>query len=263
MLYSSLLATFHQTAGSDTGRIVIGEDWLQGRSLFGGLQAALGVFGMRHQVPTEYPLRTLQTTFMAPVGAGEVQVHTRLLRRGRHTVHALAELRHQDQVAALVVGVFGQGRDSVIERRPAPCPRAPSGGQRLPWIPGVTPAFTQHFTALWLEGGFPFSGSTSPRFEVDVGMKDEGPVTEAHVIAIADFVPPVALSLLSKPAAGSSLTWLLELTTEHFAHLPLQGWRVDAEMTAARQGYTSQDVRIWSPQGELAALSRQSMVVFG
>jgi hypothetical protein len=56
---------------------------------------------------------------------------------------------------------------------------------------------------------------------------------------------------------------MLEFLRDRFDDLPLSHWRVDAEMPAARDGYISQSVMIWAPNGVPAALSRQSMVVFG
>ena len=41
------------------------EDWLQGRTLFGGLQAVVGLAAMRTLAPAA-PLRSLQVTFLAP-----------------------------------------------------------------------------------------------------------------------------------------------------------------------------------------------------
>ena len=45
--------------------------------------------------------------------------------------------------------------------------------------------------------------------------------------------------------------------------VPVQKWRLDAELTAAADGYISQSTMVWGPGGEPVALSRQSMVVFG
>ena len=42
------------------------DDWLQGRTLFGGLQAVIGLAAMRSLV-AEPPLRSLQVTFLGPV----------------------------------------------------------------------------------------------------------------------------------------------------------------------------------------------------
>ena len=93
----SMIAPGRGTAG-------IGESWLQGRSAFGGLQAALGVRAMRSLLPEQMPLRTLQTTFIAPLPAGEVRIEASLLRAGKSTVHVEARLFDGEQVASLIVG---------------------------------------------------------------------------------------------------------------------------------------------------------------
>jgi hypothetical protein len=124
------------------------------------------------------------------------------------------------------------------------------------------PQFTQHFDARWLQGDLPFTSSTKTTQVVEVGLKDDGVADEAQVIAFADFIPPVALSMLDQPAPGSSMTWMLELFADR-RDLPLHGWRIDAQLQAAKDGYTSQQVMLWGPNGEPVALSRQSMVVFG
>jgi hypothetical protein len=56
---------------------------------------------------------------------------------------------------------------------------------------------------------------------------------------------------------------MLEMLGEPLAGLPLANWRIEADMVAACDGYSSQTVTLWSPQRKAIALSRQSMVVFG
>jgi hypothetical protein len=94
-------------------------------------------------------------------------------------------------------------------------------------------------------------------------MRDTGAAGEAQVLALADFIAPVALSHLKSPAPGSTLTWMVEMLAAELGSLPLEGWRVDAELIAAVDGYTSQSVMLWGPGGVPVALSRQSMVIFG
>jgi len=125
------------------------------------------------------------------------------------------------------------------------------------------PAFTQHFRAHWLRGDLPFSGGRQRDSVLQLSLRDDGPVDETHVLAFADFIPPIALSLFAAPTPGSSLTWMLELLRDRYDDLGLDDWRVDAELIAARDGYTNQSVMLWGPGGEPVALSRQSMVVFG
>jgi hypothetical protein len=238
------------------------EDWLQGRSVFGGLQVALAVRAMRTLVP-EMPLRTLQTLFAAPVPGGWVTAEARVLRAGKNTVHVEARIVGGDETQALVVGVFGAARESVVSQLPRQPAVDDDQAIRFPFVAGFTPSFTQHFESDWLRGYPPFAGKECREIVVRTRMLDSGNASESHVLAIADLIPPIALSHLSQPAPGSSMTWMLEFITDRYTQLPLMHWRVDAELVFADQGYTSQSAMIWGPGGMPVALSRQSMVVFG
>lgn len=262
MTFSEVLQTL--TRDVDGWTASIPEDWLIGRTTFGGLQAALAIQAMRGLLPdASLPLRTLQCTFLAPVAAGPVTLHAEILRTGKNAVHAQARLLAGEQVLAVVIGVFGAARESAVRLTPEQPPVDAPKPIEFRYIPGITPAFTQHFSARWLRGGLPFSGATLPQNIVEVGLNDRGPATESHVIALADFVPPVAMTFLKKPTPGGTLTWMMEFFSERYERLPLNKWRVDVDLVAAVDGYTSQSVMVWGPGGEPIALSRQSMVVFG
>ncbi|WP_313914229.1 thioesterase family protein [Tahibacter sp.] len=245
-------------------QVTVGDDWLQGRSVFGGLQAAIAVAAMRSQLPAGLPLRTLQMTFIAPVPAGPVRAVAQVLRSGKSAVHVQARLEDESGgLLALVIGVFGTGRASRVVHAPVLAAQVGEAAPTpLPFLPGVTPNFMQHFAVTLRDGALPFADRpvTVNRFEV--GVRDDGGTSEWHLLSIADFVPPVALSWMDGVSPGSSLTWMLELLVEDYASQPLAGWRVDAELVAARDGYTSQSTWIVAPDGTPVALSRQSMVVF-
>lgn len=239
-----------------------GEDWSQGRSLFGGLQAALAAQAMRTLVPEGMPLRALQTTFIAPVPAGPVDVKARRLRVGKNVVHVEGRLVQGEECLCLVIGVYGAARTSSVELMP-PAPVEALKPRERPFIPGVTPNFNQHFAIRWLRGGLPYSGAREAEQLIEMDLLDSGAVGDAQVLAFADVIPPVALSMLREPAPGSSLTWMIEFLAERFDGLPLQGWRMDMRLEAARNGYTTQAGVLWGPGGAPIAASRQSMVVFG
>lgn len=261
MTFSDWLASARLGAGR--AEVDVGTDWMQGRSAFGGLQAAAGWLAMRTLVPATVPLRSLQMTFIAPVPAGPLRAEAAVLRAGTSVTHVEAWLRVEEQRCASLIGVFGAARASRVAHQPVRPDIVDPQPTRFPHVQGITPAFTRHFAARWLRGGLPFSGERSRASAVELDLLDAGPCTEAHVLALADFIPPVALSMLTAPTAGSSLTWMLELFCDEYAGLSLSGWRVDSELVAARDGYTSQSNRLWGPDGRLVALSRQSMVVFG
>lgn len=241
----------------------VGEDWLQGRSVFGGLQAALGLRAMRELVPADMPLRTLQVTFLSPVPAGRVAIRAACLRQGRSAMHIEASLYGGEQVLCRLLGVFGRARPSALDFQPVPSPVVAPDARDLPYVEGVMPAFTRHFRVRWLRGDLLFSGGSQRKSVVQLSLEDEGRPDETHVLAFADFMPPIALSMFDRPTPGSSLSWMIEFLRDRYDDLGMDDWRIDAELLAARDGYTNQSVMLWGPRGEPLALSRQSMVVFG
>lgn len=251
-----------QQPDGDGWTATVTEDWLQGRSAFGGLQVTFAVKAMRALVAGQ-PLRVLQVTFLAPVPAGTIRVQARLLRAGKNATHVEARLYDGEQTLCLVVGIFGATRESVVNIRPEqPAVVATRKPMLLPNIPGMTPAFLQHFDMRWLSGNLPFTGGTSAAAVIEVGFRQQGTMSELHLPSMADSIPPLAITLLKKPAPASSMTWMLEFLADRYDHLPLQGWRFDAEVLSAANGYTSQTAMIWAPDGSPAMLSRQNMVVF-
>ena len=237
--------------------------WLQGRSVYGGLQAALSLRAMRAVLPAPAPLRVLQVSFVAPVPAGKLRVQAELLRSGKTATHMEARVLHGDSIGAFAVGVFGQTRSSRVRVSPERRPYPESQAFDISYVEGLAPAFVQNLNMRWLHGAVPFSGAPQQRSVLRVGIPEDHFATEEHVVAIADAVPPVALSFMNEHVSASSLTWTLEMLTDSVAALPLQGYTLDAELVAGGDGYTSQSVSVWGPEGEPVALSRQSMVVFG
>jgi acyl-coenzyme A thioesterase PaaI-like protein len=258
--FSVLLSRIEASEG--VAVLDVPDDWLQGRTLFGGLQAVIGLAAMRSLV-REMPLRSLQVTFLAPVPGGPVHSAARILRSGKSTTHVEARIVDGESTLCLMVGVFGAARPSDVSVRPAQPAVASAKAIELPWIPGAVPNFTQHFTARWIVGAPPRSGDTSAANVIELGMRDPGNATEYHVVAMADFIPPIALSHLKEMVPAASLSWMLEMLPEDVRSLPLEGWRVDAQMTAADGGYTHQSLTLWGPGGVPVALGRQTMVVFG
>lgn len=238
------------------------DDWLQGRTLFGGMQAIVGLAAMRSLGPTA-PLRSLQVTFLAPVPGGAVHARAKILRSGKSATHVEARIVDGENTLAFMVGVFGLPRTSAVTLRPLQPQVTPENPVDAKSIRGVTPNFTQHFKARWIVGGLPLSGVERADNVIELAMRDKGNATESHVLAFADFIPPIALSYLKTPVAAASLTWMLELLTEDVSSLPLEGWRMDATMSAAHNGYINQSLTLWGPGGVPVALGRQTMVVFG
>lgn len=261
MSFSQMMAAVQGADGE--WRANVTPDWLQGRTLFGGLQAAIAVRAMRGLVP-ETPLRTLQATFIAPVAAGDLRAVARVLRVGKSATHVEADLYDGERIACRTLGIFGTARDSVLAIAP-PAPQVPAGveqARELRYVEGVTPAFTQHLSFRWGGGVFPFRGGAEAKTQIYVRLRDTVPVGEMQLIALADSIPSPGLSVLTTRAPASSLTWTLELLGRGYDAAADGWWLMDAEVSAAGEGYMSQSATLWSPDRRAVALSRQSVVVF-
>src|SRR5260221_5700026 len=189
--YSLLMSRVRTGVGES--QLDVPDDWLQGRTLFGGLQAAVALAAMRSLAP-QAPLRSLQATFLAPVPGGVVRSRARVLRSGKSTTYVESRIVSGEDTLARFVGAFGLARPSSVKLIPRQPVVASAHSIELPWIAGVTPNFTQHFKARWIVGGPPFTGANHPENVIQLGMRDSGLATEYHVLAMAGFIPPIALS---------------------------------------------------------------------
>lgn len=246
-------------------RYTVGEDWLQGRSQFGGLQAAMMVDAMQALLSQPAPLRTLQVTFLAPVPAGETAVRAQVLRAGKSTTHCEARIQVGEAIAALAIGVFGLARESKINLNDSVWPvdvPASDPRKQIPYVPGVTPVFVQHYRQRWARGGYPFTAAKEPRTQIWL-QQTAAPVQGLlEVVALADAMPSPALSMLRQPAMASSMTWMLDLLQTDFSNPGDGDWLMDTQVTHGAEGYVQQTALLWDPQRRPAALARQAVTVF-
>ena len=80
--YTELLASLNRNRDQSLDAHVP-EDWMQGRTTYGGLTAALSFQGALGLVD-DIPLRSAQVAFVGPVG-GDITIKPTLLRRGKNT----------------------------------------------------------------------------------------------------------------------------------------------------------------------------------
>lgn len=243
----------------------ITDDWLQGRTVYGGMQAALAVKAMRLLADPLAPLRSLQVTFIGPIGGGEVTTDATLLRQGKSAGHVQATIVQDGKLRLIAVGIFAIDRQSEAHSDPE-MPATAVGltdAQPVPFLAGERPSFLQHFESRIAEGAALYSGTERLISKIYARHRDESPCSDEYLTALADLPPPVAAMQLTKPAPGSSMNWQLDFVRTP-AQLAGNAWfRMDAEVAAAVNGYSWQNCSIWSEDGKLAMLSRQCMAVFG
>jgi len=251
---------------ADTVTLQLPEDWMQGRAGFGGLVGALALKAMRGHVPDSRKVRSLMISFVAPVGPDDFSIQLSVLRSSKSVTHVRAEVVQEGSIRCVVLGSFGEDRDSVI-RFPPPSRLdmpGPEGIEDLPYIEGLTPAFTRHLVYRWAWGDLPFSGSDRGEIGGWFCFREAADcLSEEWLVALADAWPTPALSMLSAPAAASSLSWEMG-----FVHMDRPAcslddwWSYHAVVDSAENGYIHERASIWDAEGNLAAFSRQTAVVF-
>lgn len=262
MYLSEILDTM-RAEGTDCS-VTVTDDWGQGRATFGGLVAAVGNEALRRLVAPDRPLRSLQTTFVGPAAPGTWHIATRVLRVGRAVTSAQCDIYADGQIAAMIVGVYGNARRSAValDLAATPPPRTADEITEIQFPPEGIPRFVQHFAVRWAEGPALFSGVRTPG-KAFIHHRDPGPITESHVIALADCLPTPAMSMYTAPAPASSLVWTLELVSHDFHFPPTAWWRVDHDIDAAKDGYVNQTGTLYDPNGNPAGLTRQLVAIFG
>jgi len=239
----------------------ITQSWMQGRTTYGGLSAAICLAAVTKSFPDLPPLRSAQINFIGPVG-GEVNIETKVLRQGRSVAYVSAEMFGEKGLATSAVFCFGAARDSKLNDDFIDTPNVPSVEESEDFFKQKQgPGFTSHFDCLSAKGGFPASGSAESEHFIWVRHKDKSATDLAALIGIADMPPPAVLPMFTEFAPISSMTWMFNIMNNNTA--TEDGWwlmRTAAEY--AHQGYSSQDMQIWNRAGELVLTGRQNVAIF-
>lgn len=238
----------------------IPEDWMQGRTSYGGFSAALALEAARNLAPDLPPLRSAQISFVGPL-AGEVEVHARMLRRGRNASWISAEITSESGVGLTATFVFMGPVDSKLHLHDVPPPAnlVPVEAAR-PLPEGRGPGFAGHFNRRF---ALPRTDEPEPQIGWWMQLKDRAgldPMVE--LMLCADALPPGVLHMMDRNAPISSMTWLVNLLTP----LPQTSdgwWLLRSAGNYAERGCSSQDMAIWNADGTAVAVGMQSIALFG
>jgi acyl-CoA thioesterase len=262
---SRILTAFTAQDGNGGYEAVIEADWQQGRTLYGGLIAALANCAMRRLVP-QRPLRSLQVAYVGPNAVGEVRFEPHVLRAGKAATLASCVAKSNGEVSLTVTAMYGAARESALTVQPAPADIAVPVDRLtdLEPRPGI-PAFTQHYAQRWARGNIPFSRARRSEMSVYVRYRGEevSQLTEAHALALMDAIPTPALAMLAEPGPASTLGWSLDILDQRFDFGVEQWWRLDAAVESAAQGYVVHSGHVVNPAGRVAAISKQLVTVYG
>lgn len=239
-------------------RGAIPENWLQGRTAYGGMSAALALHAAQMSDTDLPPLRSAQVSFIGPL-AGPVVIRAQRLRRGRNAAFVQADVESDAGLGLRATFIFMGPVESRVELKQG---RAPDFPKPLPGDPTFkghsAVSFTRNFELVDRRdaGVGPAEWLRWVRLNERTGLD---PMVE--LIAIADCLPPAALKLVGGPAPVSSMTWLLNVLGPQ-PRTEDGWWLLRANADYASAGSSSQQMGIWNADGEAIAEQMQSVAIF-
>jgi acyl-CoA thioesterase len=234
------------------------ENWLQGRTAYGGFSAALALHAAQKSDTDLPPLRSAQVSFIGPL-SGDIVIRASRLRRGRNAAFVQVDVESEVGLGLRATFVFMGAVASRIDHQSGSAPDFPMPQPDTQTFRGHSAvAFSRNFDLL-------------DRRDETVGpaewlrwarlVEREGLDPMVELMAIADCLPPAALKLLGGPAPLSSMTWLLNI----LGPLPVTRdgwWLLRATTDYTKDGSSSQQMAIWNADGTPIAEQMQSVAIF-
>jgi acyl-CoA thioesterase len=235
------------------------EGWTQGRTLYGGMTAALCAEAARRGFPDLPPLRSAQFAFTG-AAAGRLRFEPALIRQGRSSSFVAVDGFAEAGQVVRALFAHGAGRDSRIAHDSAARPPVRPPADCEPFFEGSRGGFFQNFEMRLAAGGRPVSPGVAPTFTVWVRHLDDAGVDPAvSLLALADSLPPAAMVAFPAPAPISTVTWSVDLLQP----IPAGEWRLLAsDSEQAAEGYSLQAMSLWSSDGRRLAVGRQTVAIF-
>ncbi len=262
---SSLRAAVEMLAPEDNAFVIeASEDWSQGRTLYGGMTAALAYETVKRTHSELGPLRSAQLAFIGPA-SGRLRFTSALLRRGRSSALIAAGCANEDGPAARAIFVFGAARESKVTHNFAIKPDVAPADACPPFRKEggvVRRGFWNNFETRLAAGSRLLEPSAArAEFAVWTRFLDAGgadPITAT--LALADCLPPAAMVHFPQQAPISTMTWTIDV-----ARVPqsADGWHLLSSVSEhAGDGYSLQNMAMWNEKGDLIALGRQTVAIF-
>lgn len=280
---SKLIGSLSRRDGPGQLSATVTEEWMQGRTTFGGLSAALALAASRDllgpAVTMTRPLRSAQVSFVGPT-VGDVATSASMIRQGKSMSFVRGEVvGERGALATSASFVFGGALSSRLESsRASDRMLLPTAPAELPppescpdFFAGQTrrPAFSAQFESRLARGGKPGTASHATEHFLWVrhqGWADGGGVggvaRDVALLALADVAPPAMLAGLAAPAPCSSVTWLLNMLHPAPTSAADGWWLLRSAAEHLRDGYSSQDMTVYGEGGQLVMSGRQLVAIF-
>ena len=234
--------------------------WSQGRTLYGGITAALCAQAAARAIPGLAPLRAVQVAYAGPA-SGRLRLEPRVLRQGRSATFVAVDATGEAGPAARASLLYGADRASEVAHDLTAAPAVPPPDACSPFFDEQPrPTFFQNFEVRLAAGARPLSGAAHPQFDVWVRHRDASGVDPViALLALADCPPPAAMTAFPRAANVGTMMWGIDLVH------PISGtdWHLlRSTSEQAAHGLSLQAMALWDAAGRRLAVARQTVAIF-
>lgn len=241
----------------------IGPGWWSWSGAHGGLSVALLTGALRRAVGDDVALRSVSAQLLRPID-DRVRLEADVLKRGRTVVVASGAAR-QDGVPHLTASaVFGHPGRGVSAPGPA-MPASPPLDALEPFtIPRDVLPFASHTEVRPVGEARPFAGGDSAELTAWVRfVDDDHPVDELRMVVLMDCLAPSLAAVMPSMTAVPTIELGVHLApTVRAATSPWVLLRARTDQ-AAGDGWTSERLDAWAPDGTHLATATQLRVTLG
>ncbi|GAB2934571.1 acyl-CoA thioesterase [Streptomyces heilongjiangensis] len=232
--------------------------WRAWAGAHGGYVAALGLDAMRRRLPPHCAdsatVRSVTTQFLAPVRSDTLRLEAAVHPAGRSG--AVTTFLGTQDGRTVVAGsaVFGTGRPGPDRLAPTMPDVPPAEGLTSFALPADLVPFGQLLDIRPATSVLPLSGSPDAELTAWVRFLDGRPVDSPTGLVLADALPAGIFARWRRPRPVPSAD-----LTAHFTGETTEGWAlVRIRTDHAAHGWTIDDSSVWSADGRLILMARQS-----
>lgn len=237
------------------------QDWMQGRTLYGGASALIAYTAAIRAFPDLPPLRAAQIGFVGPVG-DTIEVRREIVRQGRNVTQARSELWCDGGCALTAFWLFGTGREANAVHPATPIADWPGPPEEADTAMGEKgPAFIgKNFEIRRAQDQ---RGPGAPVVRRWARLTEHGlldPISE--MVLMGDVLPPGAMRAMQRQGPISSINWSFNLLDTQPA--TRDGWWLSENASQhADHGYSSERLRLWNADGAQMLDGMQAVAIFG
>jgi acyl-CoA thioesterase len=249
------------TANAGPVRLAGLEDWMQGRTVYGGASALIAYTSAIRAFPDLPPLRAAQIAFVAPAGP-DMELRREIIRQGRNVAQVRSEIWCEGQCTLTAFWLFGTSRETNAAHPSAQIDNWPGPPEDASSVPDKNaPTFIKQNYEL--RRAQESRGPGEPcvrrwaRLHPASGLD---PISE--LVLLGDVLPPGAMRAMKRRGPISSINWSFNLLNPEPA--TRDGWWLSENASQhADAGYSSERLRLWNADGSQVLDGMQCVAVFG